>query len=855
MIRRSFKWISAFTLLLAVSVLPAAELTAEIGSGPVYAGIPAEFSISYDGNAMPEPGRMPEVPGLNWVGRSTSRSTRIIGNRASYAVTQTYRFIVEKPGEYTIPAISVRVGGNTQTTRPVTFRATAPRFSPGRSGAPDGGSAPREAVELDKLLFAEISIPEGDRQFYAGEEIPLEVRIYQARNLRCEMSWPEIQTGEKSQILFRDYQKENPENPKFERPRRGQTEIDGRAYFVYFFRTTIRPITFGRLNLTAVANVGIETPRSRRRSGSLFDSFFDDPFFGGSRLVRHAVRASLPQLEIKPLPPRTGDAHFLGLVGKWNVETSLSGTKGRVGEALTLFVDVRGEGSLGTLKAPALEFPGFRVYSPETERNESAGSARIKYILIPTREGVQELKLKFSTFDPSSGKYVEARSEMAVEVEKSAAVFRGSAGPSVIDASAPQEELAPEAPEQRGPTGVLYLKKGPFEEISLPLWRNWIVPGGIVLFAGLAFWIAAELLHLHRRARENDPGRRRRHAAAKRKNELLKRLKQTKPEALPDLNSEIASYVNDCLDLPPGSSLSESAAIAGEENRELGETLRKLSDSSWSFGGSGLNEEFKMKLIKTLSKLVCVGLLFAASALQAAPPDPEKPEKILSPEAAMTAYDEGRFAEAEAYYQSLLRSTAPSAKLYYNIGNCQYQKGEYSRALASYESALRIAPRDSDILENLNLTRRKLALPEKHRLESPADVLPYVRDHLRPDEWMFLVMAGAAVVFVALGFRRFVKPPLWGSLLGGGLILAGLSFAAILAQNATSYNSSLAVVLTRNAPVYALPSTQSPRLSEINLQPGEDVSIVESRLDWVRVRSGAAEGWVRKSDVRTIWDF
>ena len=262
-----------------------------------------------------------------------------------------------------------------------------------------------------------------------------------------------------------------------------------------------------------------------------------------------------------------------------------------------------------------------------------------------------------------------------------------------------------------------------------------------------------------------------------------------------------------------------------------------------------------MKLIKTLSKLVCVGLLFAASALQAAPPDPEKPEKILSPEAAMTAYDEGRFAEAEAYYQSLLRSTAPSAKLYYNIGNCQYQKGEYSRALASYESALRIAPRDSDILENLNLTRRKLALPEKHRLESPADVLPYVRDHLRPDEWMFLVMAGAAVVFVALGFRRFVKPPLWGSLLGGGLILAGLSFAAILAQNATSYNSSLAVVLTRNASVYALPSTQSPRLSEINLQPGEDVSIVESRLDWVRVRSGAAEGWVRKSDVRTIWDF
>ncbi len=854
MIRRSFKWFGALCVLLTGSVLAAAGLTAEIASGPVYAGIPAEFSITYDGTSLPEPERMPEISGLQWVGRSSSRSTRIINGRASHAVTLTYSFIAEKPGEYTIPGISVRIGGNLQKTKPVTFRASAPRFSTGSGNASGGNGNSRGTEELDKLLFAEISIPEGDRKFYAGEEIPLEVRVYQARNLRCEMSWPEIQTGKNSQILFRDYQKANPENPKFERPRRGQTEIDGRPYLVYFFRTVIRPISFGRLNLTAVANVGIETQNPRRRSGSLFDSFFDDPFFGGARLVRHSVRASLPELEIKPLPPRTGDALFLGLVGRWNVETSLSSSTGRVGEALTLFVDVKGEGSLGTLKAPALELPGFRVYSPETERNDSAGSARIKYILIPTAAGTQELKLKFSTFDPSSGTYVEAASAKTVTVEKSAAVFRGASGPSVIDASAPQQEPSVE-PEKRGPTGVLYLKKAPFEEISLPLWRNRIVPGVLVCLAGLAFWIVSELYHLHRRVRDNDPGRRRRREAAKQKNALLNRLKAAKPEAIPDWNAEIASYVNDCLDLPPGSSLSESASIAGEENRELGETLRKLSDSSWSFGSSGLNEEFKMKLIKALSKLVCIGLLFGAGTLSAASPAPGASAKIASPEAAMTAYDEGRFAEAEEYYTSLLRSTKPSAKLYYNIGNCQYQQGQFSRALASYESALRIAPRDSDILENLNLTRRKLALPEKNRLESPADVLPYVRDRLRPDEWMFLVMAGGAAVFAALGFRRFVKPPVWGPLLGTGLIVAGLSFAAIMAQNATSYNSSLAVVLTRNAPVYALPSTQSPRLSEISLRPGEDVSIVESRLDWVRVRSGSAEGWVKKNDIRTIWDF
>lgn len=855
MITNHCKLFTAFLALLAGAAAWAAGLTAEITSGPVYTGMPAEFAITYDGNAMPELARMPDVPGLRWVGRSSRQSTRIVNGRASYIATRVYNFIVEKPGDYTIPAIPVRAGGNSYTTKAVSFSATAPRISTTRRSA-DGGAASTENVALDKLIFSEIAIPEGDRRFYAGEEIPLEVRVYQARNLRCEMAWPEIQTGEKSQILFRDYQKENPENPKFERPRRGQTEIDGRSYYVYIFKTVIRPITFGRLNLTAVTNVGIMTQDSRRRGGSLFDDFFDDPFFGGSRMARHAVRATLPQIEIKALPPRIGNAHFLGLVGKWSVEPSLSSRTGKVGEALTLFVDIKGSGALETLKAPTLELPGFRVYSPEIEKNSAAGTARIKYILIPTREGKQEIKLDFSTFDPAAGNYVDAQSVNVVTVEKSAAVFNGNAGPSVIDASAPQAEAPAPAPEKRGPTGVLYLKKAPYDEISLPLWRNYILPGILVGLAGLAFWIGAELYVLHRRARENDPGLRRRKEAARRKSSLLNRLNAAKPDAIPEMDAEIASYVNDCLDLPPGSSLGESASIAGEEDKELGEVLQKLSDSSWSFsGGSGLTEEFKMKLIKTLSKLVCLVLLFGAVTLSAAAPAAPVPAKITSPDAAMTAYDEGRFADAEAYYKSLVRSTAPSAKLFYNIGNCLYQQGKYAQALAYYESALRIAPRDSDVLENLNLTRRKLALPEKHQLDTPADVLPYVRDLLRPDEWMFLVMAGAAMMFVALGLRRFAKPPFWGSLLGAGLVIAGLSLTAVIVQNATSYNTRLAVMLTRNVPLYALPSVQSPRLTEINLQPGEDVVIEESRQNWVRIRAGSAEGWVKKSDVRRLWNF
>ena len=62
-------------------------------------------------------------------------------------------------------------------------------------------------------------------------------------------------------------------------------------------------------------------------------------------------------------------------------------------------------------------------------------------------------------------------------------------------------------------------------------------------------------------------------------------------------------------------------------------------------------------------------------------------------------------------------------------------------------------------------------------------------------------------------------------------------------------------MIVRNAPVYALPSTQALRLLDINLQSGEEVRIVETRLDWVRIRAGSAEGWVKKDDVQKLWDL
>lgn len=864
------KCVVSAALMVTGAAAFAATLVTEV-SEPVRVGMQSQLSLIYDGNAIPQFVRVPKVDGLRWLSAGSRQSINQVNGNISRTTMCIYTFTVEKPGTYTIPATEVKAGNRTFTSKAVTFTATQPKLatSGARRGASSGNTGAKEDVEIDKLLFSRTIIQPESKNFYIGEEIPVEIQVYIARDLNSQVNWPEIITGDKSNIIFKDYQKQNPNNPKFAPVRRGETEIDGRTYLVYVFNTVLRPISAGKLELSSVTKMNIIVRNQQKRRPSSF--FDDDDMFGSfffnsnTRTVEHQVKSSAPQITVKPLPPRSGDARFLGLVGDWKVDASLSKSEAKVGEAVTLTVRITGNGTMETLSAPTLEFPNFRVYSPEVEKSASAGSATIKYILIPTGVGSHDLNFKFSTFNPAQVKYDEFAFVKNMKVEKAASVFSGAAsGPGVIDGAADDAYLTPAVPEKRGPTGVLYLKKAPYEEISLPLWHNYVFSGLLVFFLGLAFWIGVELHSLRRRFLESDPGFQRRNAAKKNKTSLLNRLRASEPKTIPEMNGEIAAYVNDSLDLPPGSSLSESASIVKEEDKELAETLQALSDTSWSHAAdSVLTEDFKMKLINQLSRLVCFALIFGAVSLSAA----EAPAKadlskkavavkvIDSPEAAMTAYDEGNFAGAEKYYMSLKKASAPSAKLFYNIGNCLYQQGKYAQALAYYESALRIAPRDSDILENLNLTRRKLSLPEKNVLEAPADVPPYLRDMLRPDEWLFVLCIGAALIFVSLGLRRCTGKSLWVSILAAGVVVMIISLTAVLVQGASSYDDRAAIVIVRNAPVYALPSTQALKLADINLQSGEEVKIVETRLDWVRIRAGAAEGWVKKSDVRKIWDL
>lgn len=78
----------------------------------------------------------------------------------------------------------------------------------------------------------------------------------------------------------------------------------------------------------------------------------------------------------------------------------------------------------------------------------------------------------------------------------------------------------------------------------------------------------------------------------------------------------------------------------------------------------------------------------------------------LAPEA-RAHYDAGRFSEAAAGYEALLRASPDEPALHYDLGNALYKAGRLGPALASYERAFALDPRDGDVRHNLEFALRR----------------------------------------------------------------------------------------------------------------------------------------------------
>ncbi len=820
----------------------AAEVTARLSADTAAAGevVALELSSSDGAPVLRNP---PALENGSWVGGGRqSQEMSTIGNRTSSRYSTQYEIQAGKEGTLVIPPLSVEVGSKTETTPELRLRVVA------AAERSVNGARRGESVALGDAVFGRIRLPDKRKSFYLGEEIPVEFELFirDGFGLRV-LSYPEPEFGK---VIFRDYRAVNQEDGRFAPPQQSADIVDGKRFMKLVFRTSFRALAAGELTPAGKIRIGIPERRGRRASPFDEDDFFSG-FFGGQGQFRQQEIefAAAGAITVKALPPPPAGVIVPGLVGDWKIRYQFDDkTAPKVGEVLNFKIILSGSGSGETLTAPKLDLPGFRVYPAETDKTGIGGGIVLNYSLIPLRPGKSKLELALATFNPGSGAYNISRFERDLEVAPSDrpldAVVAGRAEPEPEAKAAAEEKKAP-------PSTLFYLKapcgSGCASELgnydTRLFW--WLLAAGPLLFAVIEILIRRRL-----RAAAN-PAVLRLAAAKKRRTAVLAALKAARNSAeLGDaVHREVAPLLCDALDLPPGMTAEEVSSKL--DDAELVRAMRSSGDDAYRPGGESLElETARTALIKGIKKLFTLAIVVAACGwLGAAEPAPASAEADLK--TAATAYDAGDFARACKIYDACLLADEIDPAAYYNFGCANYMARNYPEAIVRFEQARRLHPTDSAALENLNLARHQLGLPETGRVNSPVELGIYLRDRLRPEQWLALAGAAWVLAFAALAFRRKLGPIRSRILTGTLFALFLLGVALAWSELATSYHPGRAFALSGGAPLKSLPGPTGRLQGEV--PAGHEISIVERRSNYSLVRYGNLQGWVENRFIRPVF--
>lgn len=381
------------------------RVTATLEPEEVSLGKASRLTLAVEGTVRVFKPELPQVPDLEirYIGNTTNYQSD--GLRTIVGLNLLYSVVPRKTGVFTIPEISVRTEAGMLTTTPVTLRVAQPNASPQPPAARrsrQASSSPQDAGEVGAEIAAiKLEVPK--RDFYVGEQVPAELKVYLHGGLNLsEVSMPTLSGTAFTVGKLSD------------KPEQAIEPINGVQYRVLTWNTVVAPIKSGEHPLGAQIECLIKV---QDRSGRSLDDIFDDPFFNRFFPAYQEKKVTLKtkdtQAKILPLPSEGRPADFSGAIGQFEITANAAPTEVAAGDPVTLKVIVAGAGNFDRVKAPEIgKNLGFRTYSPSSkfEPFDSIGLGGRKVfeaMVIPQNASVKSIpRIPFTYFNPDEGKYV-----------------------------------------------------------------------------------------------------------------------------------------------------------------------------------------------------------------------------------------------------------------------------------------------------------------------------------------------------------------------------------------------------------------------------------------------------------------
>ncbi|HEX3694469.1 MAG TPA: BatD family protein [Polyangia bacterium] len=378
--------------------------------------------------------------------RGPNRSTQMqIGGGGTFvqnSYTWQYQLVASQKGALSIGPARVRVDGREMKSNTVNVRVVdagaAPRPAPQRSRSPFAGipgfgdpepePEPEPAREPEATRSPPLSsapaanfiraVPDKTKAF-VGEMVTVSWFLY--LSTRADQFNP-VTEPHTDGFWAEDI---TPPNPTGHLHFQNET-ITGRPYQVALLsRKALFPLQPGKLTVTPM------------------ESEISQVDFFGSTLRRQRLKTDPVIIEAVPLPKAGQPADFdAASVGKFTLGAHVDRNAVGVGEAVTLTVELKGQGNLRNLRVPVLPaLDGWKAYPPKTNLALDSGGERVagtkstEYLLLPERPGTTMVtSLSLPYFDPETKTYAVAKTDplrLEVTGDASAVAQAGGAGATV----------------------------------------------------------------------------------------------------------------------------------------------------------------------------------------------------------------------------------------------------------------------------------------------------------------------------------------------------------------------------------------------------------------------------------------
>lgn len=312
--------------------------------------------------------------------QASGSSIQIINGRVNRKRTFTFTLLPLREGTLLIPGLPVKVEGKTTFTEPITVQVS-------KSARPSEAS-----VDVQVTGTIDSTRP------YLGQQIVYTFQLlYGVQLANTNYEAPAFEGFSATQIGKQET---------------GQTVVNGKRLQVVRISYLLVPLKTGLLTI-APAELQCDLVLSRRSNRSMFDSFFDDSFFGGSQLVPKVFRTDPVAVEVMPLPEWAGPEQFTGLVGQFELQADLEADSIAVGESVTLSVTLEGKGNLQDADMVRYQVPdAFKEYADQPEVNVTlgpdgyTGKKVFRTALVPVEEGDFTLNVvPMVYFNPEDASY------------------------------------------------------------------------------------------------------------------------------------------------------------------------------------------------------------------------------------------------------------------------------------------------------------------------------------------------------------------------------------------------------------------------------------------------------------------